>query len=282
MKVSYLYLVSGLLSAAMLVSCGGSSGGGAATPAPAEITADNAGTLAVAATESAKSATESDAPTGFGSFGSPKTQISDMANKAINLPREDTSFSGDICIGGGTVDITGLENVNQNTTNFNFNMTFINCDVGSGAVINNGSASYSGNSTGNFTIRYNNVHITYGGQTETLNGTISCTTGGCTESLNYSGSFTNRTYQTENMQVSGNAYSGYNVSGSVTDPDHGVIEISASGLIFNVCASGQPSSGTITITGANTTLEVTFDGCIDFTVTLDGVAETVLWSDYGL
>ena len=83
------------------------------------------------------------------------------------------------------------------------------------------------------------------------------------------------------MRVTGNAYSGYNVSGSVTDPDHGLIEISASGLTFD-CPGGQPGSGSITVTGANTTLEVNFVSCSEFTVTLNGVSETVLWADYGL
>lgn len=283
MKVNSLYLCSGLLSAAMLVGCGGSSGGGSVGATAANITTDNAKTLAVAATESSKSATASDTPTGFGSFGSPKTRVSNIANKAINLPSENTSYSNTVCIGGGTVDITGLENADPNATSFNLNMTFTDCDVGYGSVIQSGSASYSGSiDGGSYTITYNNLRITYNGQTDTINGSISCNGSGvCSENLTLNGELTGRTYQTENMQVSGNASSGYNVSGSVTDPDHGVIEISASGLIFN-CTGGQPSSGSITVTGANTTLEVNFVSCSEFTVTLDGVPQTVLWADYGL
>jgi hypothetical protein len=287
MKLNYLYLFSGLLSAAILVGCGGGSGGGGTAATAADITADNADDLTMAATEAAKSAAESDTPD-VNPFASPKTTVNNVANKAMNLSNQvtgfdDAYFNDAICPSGGSVTITGLDNVDQNTTNtnFDFDMSFNGCN-NYGTIIESGSVSYSGDINGNFTMTYNNLQVTYGDQTETINGSMTCNSSGCTENLSYNGSFTNRTYQTENIQVSGNASSGYSVSGSVTDPDHGVIEISASGLIFNVCAGGQPSSGSITVTGANTTLEVIFDGCTSFTVTLDGVSETVLWADYGL
>ena len=284
MKTHYLYLFSGLLSAAMLIGCGGGSGGGGTAATAADITAENANTLAVAATESAKSAAESDTPDVNLPF---KSSADSVTNKLQGLPSQVTGISDAeinalVCPGGGSVNITGLDNINENTTSFNFDMSFSNCNDNYGTIIQSGSVSYSGDIDGNFTMTYRNLVVTYSGQTETLNGSMSCNNGVCSENLNYSGSFTNRTYETENMQVTGNASSGYNVSGSVTDPDHGVIEISASNVIFDCDPNGQPSSGSITVTGANTTLEVNFVSCSEFTVTLDGDSQTVLWADYGL
>lgn len=285
MKMSYLYLVSGLLSAAMLVGCGGSGGGGASTASAADITSDNVNDLSMAATEAAKSASESDTPDVNLPFKS--SADSSVTNKLQSLPSQVTGISDAeinalVCPGGGSVNITGLDNINENTTSVNFDMSFSGCNDSYGTIIQSGSVSYSGDINGNFTMTYSNLVVTYAGQTETLNGSMSCNSNGsCSENLSYSGEFTGRTYQTENMQVTGDAYSGYNVSGSVTDPQHGVIEIDASGLTFN-CPGGQPGTGQITITSGGESASVSFDSCASFTVTYNGTPTTVNWSDYGL
>jgi hypothetical protein len=278
MKTSYLYLVSGLLSAAMLVGCGGSGGGGGATAsvAPtAEITDANKTDLAVAATEAAKSATTTDAPTNLGF----KSTVANVANKANMLPNQE--LVPGICT-TGSVDATGLDS--YTTTSFSIDMTFNNCVIDDyyETATYNGSASVTSNSNG-INITYNNFSVTVGGETTSINGTLSCDSSylNCTENLTYggdiSGTYSSTTYTTSNMEVSGDA-SGYNVNGSVTHPDHGTVTISATGVTFD-CPGGYPGAGEITVTASGgVTATITFNDCDSFTIDYDGSTTTVFWN----
>ena len=234
--------------------------------------------------EAAKSSTSADAPTSLGGFGL-KSTVSNVANKARQMPNYQT-IDG-ICT-TGSVDVTGMESYTGGS-NINMDMTFNNCVISDSyeTATYNGSVSYVENSNG-LTMTYRNFRVTAGGQTTSVNGTVSCDSSylNCTENLTYggdvAGSYSNRTYTTSNMEVTGDSSTGYNVSGSVTDPDHGTITISASGILFN-CPSGVPSAGTITVTASGgVTATVTFNDCDSFSIDYDGSVTTVNWVDYGL
>lgn len=281
MKASYVYLFTGLLSAAMLVGCGGgSSGGGSSTPtAPtAEITNENKTDLAVAATEAAKSATTADAPTSVGGFGF-KTTVTNIANKARQMPNQE--LVPGVC-SSGSVDVTGIDT--YDTMNIDLDMTFNNCVISDSfeTATYNGFVSYADNGNG-FTATYRNFSVTVNGETTSINGTISCDASytNCTENLTFggsiSGTYSNTSYTTSNMEVTGDA-SGYNVSGSVTHPTHGTVSISATGVTFN-CTGGYPGAGEITVTaGGGVTATVTFNDCESFTIDYDSSTTTVFWN----
>ncbi|HEY9200726.1 MAG TPA: hypothetical protein VIQ81_03930 [Gammaproteobacteria bacterium] len=286
MKTSYVYLFSGLLSAAMLVGCGGSSGGGGAadtTVEPtAEITEANKTDLAVAAAEATNNAANAEAPTNAGGFGF-KTTVRNVASKALQMPNMETVPN--ICT-SGSVDVTGMDS--YETSNIDMNITFNNCVIDDyyETATYNGSVSYTENGNG-LTMTYRNFTVTINGETTSINGTMTCDLSyNCTENLTFSGdisgAYSSTTYTTNNMEVSGDDTSGYNVNGSVTHPDHGTISISASGVLFN-CTSGVPSAGTITVTASGgVTATVTFNDCSSFTIDYGDVTTTVNWSEYGL
>lgn len=293
MKASYVYLFSGLLSAAMLVGCGGGGGGGGA--AAADITADNADDLSVAAAEATKTAIEAESsggdtsniPTFFKSSGS--APLKDKLQTGIRYVTED--YSSYICTSGGsaTIDVNG----DYTSGSFNFN----NCNDGLATF--SGSVTFSGDvmGSGNISITYNNVVVTdnASGQSQTINGTITCTDGGFTcdySGLNMGGaSLSNSDFSGDDgrnysfqgdVTVTGDDTSGWNVDATVVDPDHGAITISAQNVTFGSCGNGLPDGGTITVTGNGQTATVTFSGCTSFSVTYGGSTTTYNWSDYGL
>jgi|GEM_PF-5986550 len=281
MKASYLYSFSALLCATMLAGCGGSSGSGSVAVAPtAEITNDNKTDLAVAASEAVKSATSTNTPSSIGDFGL-KSTVSDIANKAFQMPNM-RPVAG-ICL-SGSVNVTGMDT--YYTSNINLDMTFSSCviDDGFGSTTYNGSASYIQNANG-ITISYNNFRITAGDEATSINGTISCDSSylNCTDDLtfggNITGTYSNQTYTTHNMEVSGDAINGYIVNGSVTHLTHGTISINASDLRFDCTTNGLLSAGTITVTASGgVTATITFNDCDSFTIEYDGSTTTVFWN----
>jgi len=294
MKASYLYLVSGLLSAAMLVGCGGSSGGGASAAAAADITAENADDLSVAAAEATKTAIEAESsggdtssiPTSFFKSGG-SAPLMDKLETGIRSATED--FSSFICTSGGNATINSSGNYDSGS------FSFSSCNDGSATY--SGSVTFSGLSSTSFTFTYNNFVVTDNstGQSQTVNGTVRCSSSGT--SCDYSGltvgganlansDFSGddgRNYSFEgDVTVSGNDTNGWNVNTTVVDPDHGAITISAQNVTFGGCASGVPTGGTVTVTGNGQTATVTFIDCNSFSVSFGGATTTHNWSTYGL
>ncbi len=292
MKASYLYLCSGLLSAAMLVGCGGSSGGGSA--ATADISADNADDLSVAAAEATKTAIEAESNSGtssiptsfFKSTGS--APLLDKLQTGVRSATED--FSDYICDVSGEAEMTSSSST-FDTGSFIFN----NCNDGDATY--SGSVTFSGLSSSSFTFTYNNFIVTDNstGQRQAVNGTVTCTNSGA--SCDYSGltvggaSLSNsdfsgddgRQYHFEgDVTVSGDNTSGWNVNATVVDPDHGAIKITARNITFGSCTNGVPTGGTITVTGNGQTATVTFIDCNSFSLNYNGSTTTHNWSSYGL
>lgn len=123
---------------------------------------------------------------------------------------------------------------------------------------------------------YQNVTVTHGDTTETINMEMRCDLSNgydCTYSSNLDGS-DGRTYRTTSSEVTGNSSSGYDVSARVYDPDHGYIDIQASGI--TVCDNGGIGSGTISVTDSSgdAVLTIEFSSCDSMTVTYNGNAQT--------
>jgi len=259
--------IIGLLS--LISACSSDSG-----PSPATITADNIQDLSIAATESAKqSVTTTNA--NFLLKSSDQTNSTDTITNKVREIVFEAQTLGAICIGGGTYS----DNISSTSSSASGSITFSQCDTGDGII--DGVVTFSGNEN-NFTITYNNLTISGFGVTETLNATISCTSTNssfsCTTSTSITG-IDGRSYAVSNVSVSGNSFSGYNVSASVVDPTHGSITINASSILFNCSAPnvGRPSSGTITVTSGGQSGSVTFDSCSSYTVTYNGVANSYTW-----
>lgn len=167
--------------------------------------------------------------------------------------------------------------------NIDLDMTFNNCVISDSfeTATYNGSASYTEDGNG-LTLTYRNFSVTINGETTSINGTMTCDLNyNCTENLTYggdiSGTYSNTTYTTSNMEVTGDA-SGYNVNGSVTHPEHGTVTISATGVTFN-CTGGYPGTGEITVTASGgVTATITFNDCDSFTIDYDGTTTTVFWN----
>jgi len=120
------------------------------------------------------------------------------------------------------------------------------------------------------------LNIQSDGETYVEKGSLSCT-GEYLDNCSYSSEFTGtngKRYRVTNVSVSGDEFSGYQLSARVYDQELGYVDFNGSGLML--CSGGGFSAGTIDIsdsTGSVATL--TFSGCAEYTVTFKGSA-TVL------
>lgn len=267
-----LYLLA-LLT--FLTACSSSGGG---TPAdtidtsPATITSANSQDLSIAATESAKQAVTADSASLFKTSNS--SNSIDFLLEKIRTSVSRAQSLGPLCSGGGSYS----DNISSNSTSAT--ITFSNCNMGSGLVINGGISVSSNGTSSSYT--YNNFTVTINGLVENFDGTVTCDFSGSTTSCTSSSSIRGidgRTYAVNNATVTGNSFSGYNVSASVVDPTHGTISIDAQNVKFDCTApnEGRPSTGTISITSNSLSASVTFDSCSSYTVTFNGVANLYTW-----
>lgn len=169
--------------------------------------------------------------------------------------------------GSATVD-TGA---NNSTTSYT--ITYNNCSY-DGEYFITGTVYVTSNQTGTeFSYRYDNVSVTGPSGTVVINATVECTNNGltCTYSYDFNGS-DGRVYRSSSVDVSGNNSTGYSVSATVYDPDHGYVTMTSSGIVL--CSDGSLSEGSVTVTdGTNNTLTIDFpQGCpaADMQVSLNG------------
>jgi len=272
-SIKRFLLVLGILS--IIAGCSSDSG-----TSPATITAENSKDLAVAATSAVKTAVDNEDTTTFlPKTGTSSFDVLEFSKQIAQRSFATEDISSYFCQPGGTAIAEGSETSGS--------ITLTNCDVGSGfeSVVLNGTMSFSSNSSGtSFTASFN-LSITENGVTETISGSASCTVDqssgaeNCTYNINTTG-IDGRTYNVSDVSVSGSSFSGYTVSGSVNDPDHGAITINTTTPItFGGCPGGAPDGGEMTFNSQNVTATVTFNADCTFTVTLDGVPTTYNWAD---
>jgi hypothetical protein len=277
-----------LLTAA--VSCsgdGGSSGdgdignpGGSSGSKVAEINAGNAEQLGAAATEGAKQAVKNlnVPPLGLKTSGGPTVEsvtqelVTKIAGRTASMPAPVNCNPGSAT---ETVNPDGSTSVN-----------FVACDYdGLGLIILNGLVTASSNVSGDITtvnLEYVGFIISIAGEDTILNFEASCDTN------NISGAtsctfpdvvgFDGRVYDFSDVTISGDGISGYTVTASIVDPDHGSFNISTTAPILFTCPNGQPISGALQFTdGAEVLVTVTFDDCDSYTVSYSGTIEVYSW-----
>ncbi len=276
------------LTSLLFTSACSSDAGNNNNTAKANISTENYKDLAIAATESIKeiSSLDKNQAAGFSGFLGLFSKASENADASVfaKITRQVQQATLDCEVAGTFTapDSFLLGNPTGSTLN-NITFTMNNCNNGEGSI--SGTFTFSGNLTTTFTIEASNATIPSAGLSN-FNGTVTCVQGSpepdCSfdeiaSTNNFSGALDNRTYSVSNINFSGDATNGFNVSATVTDPDHGNIDFSATGVIFD-CNGVQPSTGNITITGAdNATAIVTFDGCTEFTVSFNGASDTFSW-----
>lgn len=179
----------------------------------------------------------------------------------------------------------GSADLDQNNSGTEGTIEFTNCLVtgGNGAVVN-GTVNFNGTISGTTLTSLNmwfiNFRVTYLGEFQTVNMTISCS--GTPLVCNVFSDFVGvdgRIYRVEITVVTNTAGTSFDVDATVFDPDHGFFTIDAS-VDYNNCPGGVPETGTIVITGAAaTTASVVFNDCDSFTVTHLGVPTVYFWTD---
>lgn len=269
---------SHLIAAALITLTTACSSGGDSTPAVknATISDENAQDLATAATEGVKQAVNSDSFTPFAKTNneSPIEKVTVLtAQQASQEPAlaEDFNFCE-------TGSVSGFDTLGENGGTITYDQCVIAGATIDGTMII--SASTSGSITTYSIIA--NLTFSYLSEVETINYSATCTldqnagTNSC--SFNSSGSgIDGRTYTVSNIDIDGSEFTGYTVSATVTDPDHGNITISTSTPVTFNCANGQPDAGEITVTDGSNTMTVTFIDCTSFSLTFDGSTTTYNW-----
>jgi hypothetical protein len=280
--INYLFLCFFVISATACNGSGWSRGDGSSNGnqvSQARINAGNAEQLGTAATEAAKQTVQNQTATGLGFRSSGKPNIDTISSDLSK------SFSGRIanapapfiCLTGSLVEVT---NPDGSTT-----VTFTMCEIVLGLAfldgIVNASSSVSGNTT-TVDLEYIGFTISIGPDVITIDMQTSCTTDNTTMETSCIFydivGFDGRIYTFSDATVSGDGITGYIVSATIVDPDHGSFSIVTTSPILFLCANGQPISGGIQFTdGADVLVSVTFNDCASYTVSYSGTAEVFLW-----
>ena len=272
-KLSILFLTGAII---LTTSC--SSDGGAGVSTNATISDTNAQALAIAGTEGVKQAVDSDTVSPFAKINNTST----TGDFTVALAQQ---LSADPKLAEQTIDICEFGNVimNINESNGSGSIVYNSCVIG-GSLIN-GSANFTSSKVGSITtttITFVDFTITFNGETETIDMSATCIFNSDTASMSCSYNSTalgidGRTYSVSNVTVTGDNLSGYSVSATISDPDHGNITISTGSPITLNCSNGQPDSGSIIITDGSNSMTVTFNSCSSYTVTLNGNSNLYDW-----
>ena len=308
----------GLLGTALiLTACGGGGGGGGGVTHlsytgntdPAAIDGANAQAVGVAITEGVSEAIGSETTGSSNPFGasldlnngnSPLSRkLAEIGLQVLhdaqssNLPVGATYTSdqlnaeiGDTIFCGGSISITdALANGNSEsgTISFNslcFDMSYID-PLETGNLVINGSMTISVSGTTE-TVTFTNMSVSFGGETFSFSGTVSCSTVSPFEcSTLYVGS-DGETYMVSSVTVTGDDASGYYVNATFSDPVNGVVTVTTNPPITFNCPSGAPDAGTIAFSGGTGSGTITFRAnCTGYDGTWDdGITTGVFSGDW--
>jgi len=284
-----------IVSSLVLASCGGSGGSDSSADegiiytglkSPATVGVGNAEALAIASTGGANQAI-----------------AADTANSANPIsPRGSTANLNLVSIIAGQLELmaatesrtaqqplpicdTGSADLDQNNDGTEGTILFTNCLVtgGNGASVSGTvtfTATISGATLTSLNMRFIKFGVTYQGETQIIDMTVSCDGSPlvCDLFSDFVG-LDGRIYRVEITIVTNTAGASYDVDATVYDPAHGYFTVDAS-INFNNCPGGVPETGTLTITGdAATTASVVFNDCDSLTVTHMGVPTDYLWAN---
>lgn len=191
-----------------------------------------------------------------------------------------------------TVDVTdeicdagGRAVADTNDAETEGTITFTNCamsDMQGGTLVINGPVDFIFNTVADTLSMVFRVTVSYLGESEAINLTLGCSnissaSISCSLSSDFAG-IDGRVYRIEDISVSGNEVSGFYVSMTLYDPDHGRVDVSTTQPLTYGCTLAVPGSGILSLDGENETFAtVSFDSCSGFTVTVDGVGNSYIW-----
>jgi hypothetical protein len=277
--IKHLFLCFVVISVAACSSSGGD--GDENQTVPAGINAGNAKQLGTAAAEAAKQAVSKNTASGLGlgfrtsadqSVGNISSELSRIyAGRIANAP-----VAG-ICIPGSADETV---NPDGSTT-----ATFIGCNfLGTGLILDGTVIAFITVAADTITtdLEYFNFTIDDGTNIATLDMQATCTTNVTTTETSCDFSdvvgFDGRIYIFSDATVTGDAFSGYFVSATIIDPDHGSFSIVTSTPILFGCPNDQPLSGQMQFSdAAGVLVTVTFNDCASFTVSYSGTSEVYFW-----
>jgi len=316
MKREILYSLP-LGVALSITGCGGGGGGGTGVSSysgsqeQATITTDNSEQLARSATEGATEATAPLPATGGGGgaealsafpLGIQTTTSYELTEKIIadSLPQVleylnnsslPSAYQEKIpCSVSGSILAVGDDSIANNTDQTSapesgtMTMDFRDCREDNTSTFN-GTATINFTGGGGLTVVYQNFTVAFTDPTtgeqvaETIeNMTIVCDGNDrCSIQSDFVGA-DGRTYRIEDVTVLGSDSFGWDVSATVYDPDLGSIIIDTTSPLMLDCPTGVPSSGALSITGANNAVvTVDYTSCTEFQVCFEGVCNTVTW-----
>jgi hypothetical protein len=128
------------------------------------------------------------------------------------------------------------------------------------------------------------VTVSFNDDPEDLNSTLSCdgvSTSSQTcllEEAEFVG-FDDRLFEVEGLAANGDWASGYYISGFVNDPDNGSVTMTTGDTPITYSDDCEvPVTGIVNLSGTDdTSATITFVSCLEFNVTIDGVANTYYW-----
>ncbi len=288
-------------TAIVLTGCGGSSGGGSSTTTYSGVTSaatiddSSAETLGTTATEAMSEAITNDSANDGNPFAfaasvtnsanstSLSSIVTEIARKAasqmvpLNLPVGLTLTSAELGPGfcGGSISIPDNFAGATEATLLNGSIVFNNLCFDGGAdgqITMNGKITFT-ETAALLTISYVNFTVVFNGQTQTINATISCSTGSfsCTFSSDYVGA-DGKVYRVSDFVVGGNATGGYTISATFFHPDLGSVTVQTTTSI-TFSSNGNPNGGVLLLTSGSATATITFNA--------DGLTYSGNWSDTG-
>jgi hypothetical protein len=248
---------------------------------PATITPVNVHDLAIASTEGTLQGISADLAgvyretlaLQFEEQAIPKTVVEKQFAQSYQAI---AGFSAELCTGGGNID----EQLDSQTAGIVV-LTFNDCIiVAAGSTLSGAMTMTTSADNTAFTLDYSDFSITAGNLTKTISFVMTCTSTPSDFNCSIASSITGidaRDYAIVTDEVTGNANSGYNLTGTITDPKHGIISVDASAVLF--CDDGRPLSGNIDFESNQTNGSVSFDSCTSYTVTVNDVATSYDWVD---
>lgn len=191
----------------------------------------------------------------------------------LNLPAAIVYTSDDLNAGSGSLfcggSVTVPDNFDPNVSR-NFSMTFNSLcfNDGTTSLVMNGSLVFTETAT-SMSITFTNFSVNVDGTAETFSGVFSCDTtlSNCTISTDYAGSDGN-VYRLANVDISGNAFTGYSVDATFYHHTLGQVQISTTfSLRYSGACGAHPDGGEIMISGAGGSfVSATFNPDCTFTL----------------
>ena len=283
-----------IVSSLVLASCGSSGGGSdddegivyTGSKSPASVEVGNAKALAIASAGGANQAIAANTANNANPI-SPRGSAANLNLVSMIAEQLEILASSESRTEQQLIPVcdAGRADLEQNNDGTEGSILFTSCLVtgGNGAIVNGKvdfTATISGVTLTSLDMQFINFRVTYLGDSQTVNMTVSCDGSPLTCSLfsDYVG-IDGRTYRVVVIDVTNTGGSSFDVDATVYDPNHGYVTIDAS-VDYNNCVGGVPETGTITITGdAATTASVVFNDCDSFTVTHLGVPTDYFWAN---